>query len=163
MTPDDLLMTTASRIDPRCIDPTEMTYAPPTWLVMDIARYRRMLNRQAVAITKRDKKRGGTYQVKEAMDAIHAAFHCSDGSDPYDGMPLDGGLFNSDGNGVSNDGRHQVTTGSSRLPTVAHRHRAPIAEFEIVSWQTNTAMGDLNPEEYIAHCRAVAAHADKTK
>ena len=159
----DRLMTTASGIEPGCIDPMEMTYTPPIWLVMETARYRRMLNRQAVAITKRDKKRGGTYQVKEAMDAIHAAFHCSNGSDPYDGMPLDGRLLNSDGNGELNVGRVEVTKRFRRLPTVAHRHRAPVAEFELVSWQTNAAKGDLTLEEYVAHCRAVVAHADKIK
>ena len=42
---------------------------------------------------KRDRKRGGTYRVKEAMDAIHEAMHRSDGIDPYDGQAMDSELL----------------------------------------------------------------------
>ena len=122
-----------------------MTVAPPTWLDIDSDTYKRLLNRTAVAITKRAKKRGATYQVKEAIDAIHAAFHRCDGRDPYDGLPLDGGHL---------DGR--------RCPTVCPGDNDTIPHFVILSLQTKEAKGRMNAEEFIAHCRAVIAHTDKT-
>ena len=45
-----------------------------------------------------------------------------------------------------------------RLPTVDHRNAEPLCDFQIVSWQTNDAKGDLRSEEYLAHCLAVVKH-----
>ena len=61
-----------------------LSVTPPSWLDIDADSYKRLLNRTAVTITKRARKRGATYQVKEAIDAIHAAFQRCDGTDPYD-------------------------------------------------------------------------------
>ena len=122
-----------------------MAVTPPSWLDIDADTYKRLLNRTAVTITKRAKKRGATYQVKEAMDAIHAAFHRCDGSDPYDGLPLDGRHF---------DGM--------RSPTVSPVDNDSIANFEILSLQTKESKGAMSVEDFIAHCRAVVAHADAT-
>ena len=107
--------------------------------------YKRLLNRTAVSNTKRSKKHGATYQVKEAMEAIHAAFHRCDGTDPFDGLPLDGRQLS---------GR--------RCPTVCPIDNPSIANFEVLSLQTKEAKGAMNAEEFIAHCRAVVAHADAT-
>ena len=118
---------------------------PPSWLKIDADSYRRLLNSTAVSNTKRAKKHGATYQVKEAMEAIHAAFHRCDGTDPYDGLPLDGRQL---------EGR--------RCPTVCPIDNPSIANFEVLSHQTKEAKGAMNAEEFIAHCRAVVAHADAT-
>ena len=88
------------------------------------------------------RKRGATYQVKEAIDAIHAAFQRCDGTDPYDGLPF---------NNRIHDG--------GRSPTVSPVSSST-ATFEILSLQTKEAKGERNGEEFIAHCRAVVAHAD---
>ena len=120
-----------------------LSVSPPGWLDIDTDSYKRLLNRTAVTITKRARKRGGTYQVKEAINAIHAAFQRCDGTDPYDGLPLDNRL--DDGN---------------RSPTVSPVNKSIPASFEILSLQTKEAKGERNAEEFIAHCRAVAAHAD---
>ena len=122
-----------------------MSLAPPSWLEMNTDSYMRLLNRTAVTITRRAKKRGATYQVKEAMEAIHAAFHSCDGTDPIDGLPL--------------DGRH---LDGNRSPTVCPVDNESIANFEILSLQTKEAKGAMNVEDFIAHCRAVVAHADAT-
>ena len=122
-----------------------MSVTPPRWLDIDTDTYKRLLNRTAVMITKRAKKRGATYQVKDAINAIHSAFQHCDGVDPYDGLPLDGRLL--DGN---------------RSPTVSAMSDVTSATFEILSLQTEKAKGERNVEEFIAHCRAVVAHADTT-
>ena len=120
-----------------------LSVTPPSWLDIDPDSYKRLLNRTAVTITKRARKRGATYQVREAIDAIHAAFQRCDGTDPYDGLPLDDRLH---------DGQ--------RSPTVSPVSSTTTASFEILSRQTKEAKGGRNAEEFIAHCRAVVAHAD---
>ena len=122
-----------------------MNVEPPSWLKMDTDSYKRLLNRTAVTITKRAKKQGATYQVREAMEAIHAAFHRCDGTDPYDGLPL--------------NGRH---LDGNRCPTVCSIDNDNNAYFEILSLQTKQSKGSMNGEDFIAHCRAVVAHADAT-
>ncbi|WP_392349471.1 hypothetical protein [Parasynechococcus sp.] len=125
-------------------------YAPPGWMEMSAAQYRRILNREAVSITKRDRKRGGVYRVKEALDALHCAFHRSDGTDPYDGMAMDAnGLVQSS------------PANQARCPAVAHRGEEPIADFEILSRQTRQAKGSMTGEDYLAHCRAVVVQAQR--
>ena len=120
-----------------------MNVEPPSWLEMDTDSYKRLLNRTAVTITKRAKKQGAIYQVREAMEAIHAAFHRCDGTDPYDGLPL--------------DGRHP---NGNRWPTVCPVDNDNNANFEILSLQTKESKGSMNVEDFIAHCRAVVAHSD---
>jgi len=136
-------------------------FQPPPWLHIENSIYKKTLNRNAVVITKRDKKRGGTYQVKEAMDAIDAAFHRCDGTDPYDGMPLDCALLGTDDIAASQVGGATDKREFSRLPTVVHINAGPVAEFEIVSRQTNDAKGDMMPEEFIGYCQAVVAKASR--
>ncbi len=120
-----------------------LSVSPPSWLDIDAESYKRLLNRTAVTITKRARKQGATYQVREAIDAIHAAFQRCDGTDPFDGLPLDNRLH---------DG--------SRSPTVSPVSSSSAATFEILSLQTKEAKGERNAEEFIAHCRAVVAHTD---
>ena len=96
-----------------------------------------------MTITKRARRRGATYQVKEAIDAIHAAFQRCDGTDPYDGLLLDNRLH---------DG--------GRSPTVSPVNSSNDATFEILSLQTKEAKGERDAEEFIAYCRTVVAHAD---
>ena len=122
-----------------------MALTPPPWLNIDSDSYKRMLNRTAVTITKRAKKRGATYQVKEAIDAIHAAFHRCDGMDPYDGLPLDSRLL-----------------AGSRCPFVSTLGNSNTANFEVLSVETQAAKGERTTENFVAHCRAVVAHADRT-
>lgn len=120
-----------------------LSVTPPSWLNIDPESYKRLLYRTAVPITKRARKRGATYQVREAIDAIHAAFQRCDGTDPYDGLPLDNRI---------NDG--------GRSPSVSSVSSSSAATFEILSLQTKEAKVERNAEEFITHCRAVVAHAD---
>ena len=136
-------------------------FQPPPWLQIEDSAYKKTLNRIAVAITKRDKKRGGTYRVKEAMDAIDAAFHRCDGTDPYDGMPLEGELLDIDDNAANQVGGAAYKRQFSRLPTVNHIITEPVPELEIVSLQTSDAKGDMTPEEFIRYCQAVVAKASR--
>lgn len=96
-----------------------------------------------MTITKRARKRGATYQVREAIDAIHAAFQRCDATDPYDRQPLDRCLH---------DGQHS--------PTISPVNSTTTTNFEILSRQTKEAKGERNAKEFITHCRAVVAHAD---
>ena len=106
-----------------------MGVTPPSWLDVDADTYKRLLNRTAVTITKRAKKRGATYQVKQAIAAIDAAFHRCNGTDPYDGLPLDSRLVD-----------------DKRSPTVSPVSTITTADFEILSLQTKEAKGERNAD-----------------
>ena len=122
-----------------------LTVTPPSWLSNYTHTYKRLLNRTAVTNTKRAKKQGDTYQMKEAIDAIHATFQRKDCTDPYDGLPLD-----------------SLILAGSRSPTVSEVSCTTTDTFEILSLQTKEAKGERNTEEFIAHCPAVVAHDDTT-
>ena len=139
-----------------------MNIIPPPWLGLDVQTYKRLVNRTAVTVTKRARKRGGTYQVKEAMDAIHAAFHRCDGTDPFDGLPLDAQQLETGQHTELKPRRIAETIPCSRCPTISPVNGETMANFEILSLQTKTSKGSMNGEEYIAHCRAVVVHADTT-
>ena len=110
-----------------------------------------MLQRKAVAVTRRDKRRDGKYSVKEAIEAIHEAFHRCNGFDPYDGSKLDPELLGGYKNEDAKAERAAYKRRFAMLPTVDHVTATPVADFEIVSWQTNDAKGDMTPEEFIAY------------
>ena len=120
-----------------------------------------MLQRKAVAVTRRDKRRDGKYSVKEAIEAIHQAFHRCNGFDPYDGSKLDPELLGEYKNDEAKAQRAAYKRRFAMLPTVDHVTAEPVPDFEIVSWQTNDAKGDMPPEEFIAYCRRVVQIADQ--
>jgi hypothetical protein len=114
-----------------------------------------------VAVTRRDKRRGGKYSVKEAIEAIHQAFHRCNGFDPYDGSKLDPELLGTYSNERSKERGADYKREMAMLPTVDHVTAEPVPDFEIVSWQTNDAKGDMPPEEFISYCRRVVQVADR--
>ena len=65
-----------------------MSWSAPAWVGVRDGKYSELIQRKAVAVTRRDKRRGGKYSVKEAIEAIHQAFHRCNGFDPYDGSKL---------------------------------------------------------------------------
>ena len=129
-------------------------FEPPRWIQQNAQTYKQWLQRQAVLITKHDRKRGGIYRVKDAMDAIHAAAHRSDGIDPYDGRPMEGSLLGPNKSTSNNIGA-QKQTSDQRRPTVKHTRGALICDFEIMSLQTAKSKGTMTAEDYLEHCRAV--------
>ena len=134
------------------------SYVPPSWVKRDSDAYKRWLNRKANSLMKRDRQRGGTYRVKEAMDAIHEAMYRSDGIDPYDGQAMDSQLLGLYDNAQSQERGAAYRRKFYRLPTVDHRNAEPVCDFQIISWQTNDAKSDMSPEEYLAHCTAVVVY-----
>ena len=76
-----------------------MSWSAPGWVGVSDGKYSELIQRKAVAVTRRDKRRGGLYTVKQAIEAINEAFHRCNGSDPYDGSKLDPkllGTYNND-------------------------------------------------------------------
>ena len=137
-------------------------FNPPKWLKLTPDDYKRVLNREALGLTKRDRRRGGRYPVKEALVAVHNAFHNCNGTDPYDGMPLEGEqlkpISGSDRLGIDFTCKKHLR----RMPTVGHLHQEPIAEFEILSCQTHTAKNEMTADEYFNHCKAVVSLSETT-
>ena len=133
---------------------TPADYAPPSWMEQTPLIYKQWLQREALIVTKRDRKRGGSYRVKDAMDAIHAAAHRSDGNDPYDGQPMNGFLLDPHNTTNSSKDAQQMAS-TRRCPMVKHARGELICDFEIMSRQTGEAKGEMTAEEYVEHCRAV--------
>jgi len=133
---------------------TPSDYEPPSWMELTPFVYKQWLQRQALTVTKRDRKRGGSYRVKDAMDAIHAAAHRSDGIDPYDGQPMNVSLLEAKNPTLSSCQAQQLAS-ARRCPMVKQARGALICHFEIMSRQTADAKGEMSTEEYLEHCRAV--------
>ena len=132
-----------------------MAWSAPAWVGLSDKDCSELIRKKAVAVTRRDKRRGGQYSVKEAIEAINQAFHRCNGFDPYDGSKLAPELL---GEYKNEDAKAEGAAHKRRfamLPTVDHVKAEPVADFEIVSWQTNDAKGDMPPEEFIAYCRRV--------
>ena len=138
-----------------------MGWCAPAWAALSDLDYSKLLQKKAVAVTRRDKKRGGSYSVTEAIEAIDQAFHRCNGFDPYDGSQLDPELFNQYNNDESKEKRAAYKRRFALLPTIDHIKAEPVADFEIVSWQTNDAKGDMLPDEFIAYCHRVVAIANQ--
>ena len=138
-----------------------VSWSAPAWVGQSDEEYRKMLRRKAMAVTRRDKRRNGKYSVKEAIEAIHQAFHRCNGFDPYDGSKLDPELLGTYSNERSKERGAAYKREMAMLPTVDHVTAEPVPDFEIVSWQTNDAKGDMPPEEFISYCRRVVQVADQ--
>ena len=132
-----------------------VSWSAPGWVGVSDGKYSELIQRKAVAVTRRDKRRGGKYSVKEAIEAIHQAFHRCNGFDPYDGSKLDPELLGEYKNDEAKAQRAAYKRRFAMLPTVDHVTAKPVADFEIVSWQTNDAKGDMSPDEFIAYCHRV--------
>ena len=138
-----------------------VSWSAPSWVGVSDGKYSELIQRKAVAVTRRDKRRGGQYTVKQAIEAINEAFHRCNGFDPYDGSKLDPKLL---GEYKNEDAKAEGAAHKRRfamLPTVDHVTAEPVPDFEIVSWQTNDAKGDMPPEEFISYCRRVVQVADR--
>ena len=56
-----------------------VSWSAPAWVGLGDRRYSDLIPKKAEAVNRRDKKRGGKYSVKEAIEAIHQAFHRCNG------------------------------------------------------------------------------------
>ena len=138
-----------------------MSWSAPAWVGKSDREYSELIQRKAVAVTRRDKKRGGECSVKEAIEAIDQAFHRCTGFDPYDGSKLNPKLLGEYDNKASKAKGAAYKKEMAILPTIDHVKAEPVADFEIVSWQTNDAKGDMPPDEFIAYCRRVVQIANQ--
>jgi len=136
-------------------------WSAPSWIGFSDQDYSKILHRRALAVTRRDKRRGGNYTVKQAIEAMDQAFHRCNGFDPYDGSKLDPELLGEYRNEDAKAEGAEYKKRFAMLPTIDHVKAEPVADFEIVSWQTNDAKGDMPPEEFIAYCRRVVQVADQ--
>ena len=138
-----------------------VSWSAPAWVGLSDEDYSDLIRKKAVAVTRRDKRRGGKYTVKQAIEAINQAFHRCNGFDPYDGSKLDPKLLGTYNNEEAKAQGADYKKRFAMLPTVDHVKAEPVPDFEIVSWQTNDAKGDMPPKEFIAYCRRVVQIAEQ--
>ena len=138
-----------------------VSWSAPAWVGLSDEDYSDLIRKKAVAVTRRDKRLGGKYTVKQAIEAINQAFHRCNGFDPYDGSKLDPKLLGTYNNEEAKAQGADYKKRFAMLPTVDHVKAEPVPDFEIVSWQTNDAKGDMPPKEFIAYCRRVVQIAEQ--
>ena len=138
-----------------------VSWSAPGWVGVSDGKYSELIQRKAVAVTRRDKRRGGQYTVKQAIEAINEAFHRCNGSDPYDGSKLDPKLLGTYNNDEAKAKVAEYKRRFSVLPTIDDVTAEPVADFEIASWQTNDANGEMPLKEFIAYCRRVVQIPDQ--
>lgn len=127
--------------------------------------YVRWLRRKAAAHVKRDRKRcdheimGEQYRL-----LIHDAVQRSGGRDHYTGEELRWDLLSTYCNETSKARRSSYKSSMALLPTVDHVPGADGKyDFVICGWRTNDAKNDLSHDEFIALCRRVIAHHERSE
>ena len=130
-----------------------VSWSAPAWVGQSDKDYSDLIRKKAEAVTRRDKRRGGKYSIKEAIEAIHQAFHRCNGFDPTTAPSWIQTCWAP--TAMSEAKRVLPTSGDGDAATIDHVTAEPVPDFEIVSWQTNDAKGDMPPEEFIAYCRRV--------
>jgi len=128
------------------------------------AGYQRWLHGRAVAHVKRDKKRGNTTATNETYKvAIHDAVIRSGGVDHYTGEPLNWALVGQYSNVESKAKKRNYKATLALLPSVDHvGDDLGDADFRICSWRTNDAKHDLTHQEFVAPCRRVVEHFERS-
>lgn len=144
----------------------ERKYAMPGFLssVLTQTTYERWLRRKAAAHVKRDRRRGNSRAIGlEYRLAIHGAVLRSNGTDAYTGEVLDWHLVSKYDNEESKSGTRHYKAKFALLPTVDHiGDGLGAADFKICAWRTNDAKNDLTESEFIALCRRVVDHCERT-
>ena len=141
------------------MDEPMSNYEPPIWVKSESINYKRWLNKMANRVVKHKRKYGESFNVKEAMDAIHQAMQLSDGIDPYDGTIMKSELidtFMMKGCTLDANSKKEFF----RMPTIKYQSIEQTFDFEIMSMQSNEAKGEMSHEEYLNHCRAVVNYCN---
>jgi hypothetical protein len=126
--------------------------------------YQKWLHGRAVAHVRRDKRRGNTTANNETYKiAIHRAVIHSGGRDHYTGEPLNWSLLGKYINAESKAQGRRYKATLAFLPSVDHvGDGLGEADFKIWGWRTNDAKNDLTHDEFVALCRLVVSHFDRT-
>ena len=104
-----------------------VSWIAPGWVGVIDGKYSELIQRKAVAVTRRDKRRGGQYTVKQAIEALDQAFHRCNGFDPYDGSQLDPDLLGEYRNEDAKAEGAEYKKRFAMLPTIDHVKAEPVA------------------------------------
>ena len=147
--------------------PARRKYELPAFLTSQTSQalYERWLHRRAVAHVGRDRDRENPSATNEKYRlAIHAAVRLSKGRDFYTGELLDWSLLSRYDNTQAKSGGRAYKARFGLMPTVDHvGDGRGEPEFKVCAWRTNDAKSDLSLEEFVALCRRVVEHSDRTR
>lgn len=138
-------------------------YELPVFLVGQLEQetYLRWLQRKAVALARRDRKRwkAGASAAKYKV-AIHEVVLESGGYDQYTGEKLNWALVSTYDNAASRSDGFRYKQSFALLPTVDHVDpESRRAKFAICGWRTNDCKNYLTVKELAAFCRAFLKHS----
>jgi hypothetical protein len=127
--------------------------------------YERWLARKAATHVKRDRRRKNrSASIESYKIAIHKAVKNSGGIDSYTGEKLRWDLISKFNNEAAKLGRRRYKASMALLPTVDHVGDGTGApNFNICSWRTNGAKGDLRYSEFVKLCHRVVQHRSRAK
>jgi hypothetical protein len=128
------------------------------------AKYNDWLSKKSISHTRNDRRRGNSKAVNEAYKmAIHAAIIDSNGFDEYSGEPLKWNLIGTWDNEKAKLDRRKYKALHDMLPTLDHvSDGMGEPDFKICSYRTNDAKGIMSQNQFIAFCRLVVAHSERS-
>ena len=126
--------------------------------------YRKWLQSKARAHRGRDKDRGNLEATNAAhKSAIHKAVIDSKGVDEYTGELLHWKLIGTWDNAEAKAGGRKYKERYHFQPTIDHAGDGMgEPNFKICSYRTNDAKGIMTHDEFIAFCRLVIAHSERS-
>jgi hypothetical protein len=127
-------------------------------------RYERWLRGRTAAHIRRDRERGNNSASGEVYRAaMHAAVVISGGVDHYTGEALDWTLLGQYSNAASKAQRRRYKATFALLPSIDHvGDGLGEADFKVCAWRTNDAKNDLTHDDFVALCRRVVSHHEKS-
>lgn len=103
------------------------------------------------------------FTTEAIEEAIDRAVHRCAGRDHYTGEDLNWLLLSRYSNAESRALGRTYKAKFALLPSVDHvGNGRGEADFKICAWRTNDAKNDLPYEEFVALCRSVVLHSDRT-
>lgn len=134
----------------------------PDW-IPDAAKhtYAGWVQRKAVSLSKRDRKRLGHGDVQQYRLAIHGAVVASKGYDHWTGEWLAWELIGTYDTREATDGGSEHKCKYALLPSVDQRSTSSAPDFVICAWRTHDAMADMTPAELLHFCQLVVNHSQQ--
>lgn len=145
-------------------------YPLPSFLqgTCTIETYEKWLDKRANEVYKRDLNRRKPFALTGSVsfykESIHAAVVKGGVIDPYTGETLRWDLIGTWYTLTDNDPATAFNKDFFLLPTVDHKDAdAETLDLEICSWLVNTCKNLLNPADFVAFCKKVAAYRNGDK
>ena len=138
-----------------------MKLIPPEEVLAQITQeqYQRWVRAKAQGHARRDRRRDRPATAAQYVGRIHDAVLASAGRCAYTDDPLLWKLVGTYNNEASRSGRGIYKSTFDRMPTVDHYEDGT---FRLTSWLVNDAKGQMTESDFLALCRKVCNHKERS-